>query len=65
MSKTNSIAELREDLLRVYDGLRDGSIEPKEAKEINNTAGKIIASAKAQLEYSAVRGEKPEIEFLK
>jgi hypothetical protein len=62
---TNRITELRNDLLEVYDGLRTGSIEPKEAKEINNTAGKIIATAKVQLEYSGLRGEKPEIDFLK
>lgn len=62
---TLTITELRNDLLKVYDGLRSGSIESKDAKEINNTAGKVIASAKVQLEYSAVRGEKPEIDFLR
>lgn len=65
MSKTTSITELRDDLLKVYDCLRAGTIESKDAKEINNTAGKVIASAKVQLEYAAVRNEKPEIEFLK
>jgi len=39
-------------------------MEAKDAVEINNTAGKIISSAKVQLAYAALRGEKPEIEFL-
>jgi hypothetical protein len=62
---TLTVTELRNDLLKVYDELRAGKLEPKDAKEINNTAGKIISSAKVQLEYAAVRNEKPEIEFLK
>jgi hypothetical protein len=60
-----NITELRNDLLEVYAKLRSGEIEIKDAKEINNTAGKIISSAKVQLEYSGLRGEKPEIEFFK
>jgi hypothetical protein len=62
---TTTITELRNDLLKVYDQLRAGKLEAKDAKEINNTAGKIISSAKAQLEYAVVRNEKPEIDFLK
>jgi hypothetical protein len=62
---TVTITELRNDLLKVYDGLRTGSIDAKDAKEINNTAGKVISSAKVQLEYAAIRNEKPEIDFLK
>lgn len=58
------VTELRDDLLKVYSDLRSGKIEPREAKEINNTAGKIISSAKVQLEYAALRGEKPDIAFL-
>ncbi len=63
--KISNATELRNDLLSVYESLRAGTMESKQAKEINNTAGKVIASAKAQLEYAAQRGEKPEIEFLK
>lgn len=64
MSKLN-ITELRDDLLSVYEDLRNGKISPKDTKEINNTAGKIIASAKVQLEYSSLRNEMPDIDFLK
>jgi hypothetical protein len=62
---TLTVTELRNDLLKVYDELRAGKLEAKDAKEINNTAGKIISSAKVQLEYAAIRNEKPEIDFLK
>jgi len=57
--------ELREDLLKVYEGLRNGTMNRRAAVEVNNTAGKIIASAKIQLEYSRLRKETPEIPFLK
>ena len=61
---TLTITSLRDDLLKVYEELRSGSLETKHAKEINNTAGKVIASAKVQLEYASLRGETPTIEFL-
>lgn len=64
MSKKMNIVELRSDLLDVFAGLRDRTMERREAVEINNTAGKIIASAKVQLEYAKLTGEKPDIEFL-
>lgn len=51
-------------LLVVFNGLRGGTIEAKDAVEINNTAGKIISACKVQLAYHAMRGERPEIEFL-
>jgi hypothetical protein len=59
-----TITELRTDLLKVYKELRSGELEAKDAKQINNTAGKVIASAKVQLEYAVSRGEKPDIDFL-
>lgn len=60
-----SITDIRNDLINIFNGLRDGTIEAKDAFEINNTAGKIISSAKVQLAYAALRGERPDIEFLK
>ena len=63
MSKLN-IVSLRDDLSDVYSELRSGSLDPKLAKELNNTAGKIISSAKIQIEYANLRGEKPVIDFL-
>ena len=59
-----TMTDIRNDLIKVFDGLKNGTMEAKDAVEINNTAGKIISSAKVQLAYAALRGEKPEIEFL-
>lgn len=59
-----TITDIRNDLIEVFNGLRDGSIDIKDAVEINNTAGKIINSAKVQIAYSALRGEAPNIPFL-
>ena len=61
---TNNITELRDELLQVFDGLRSGKIKPPMAKEINNTAGKIIGSVKVQLEFCKLAGSKPDIKFL-
>lgn len=56
--------QLRRDLADVFDELRAGAIDTKQASELANLAGKMISSAKAQLEYYELIGEKPVIEFL-
>lgn len=56
--------ELRMKLSEVFEGLRAGSIKPGEASELANLAGKMINSAKVQVEYYALRKEAPNIEFL-
>jgi len=60
-----NIQELRDNLTEVFNGLRDGSISPQVATELNNSAGKIISSIKVELEYYGLRKESPEIEFIK
>ena len=57
--------ELRVDLADVYIKLRSGKMQAKDAAELSNVAGKMIASAKVQLEYAKERKEKPQIAFLK
>lgn len=59
-----TVTGVRDHLLDVFNKLRDGEIEPKDAVELNNTAGKIISSIKMQLAYHSMRQEKPEIPFL-
>lgn len=59
-----NVIELRNELCAVFDELRADEISPKAAKEIVNTAGKIINSVKLELEYAALRKEVPIIEFL-
>ena len=60
-----NVDELRGQLADVFAKLRAGEIKPGEAAELANLAGKMIASAKVQVEYYALRKETPEIGFLK
>ena len=60
-----TVTTLRNELADVFDKLNAGIIKPKEAGELANVAGKMINSAKVQLEYYALRKETPTIDFLK
>lgn len=60
----NNVDELRGQLADVFAKLRAGVIKPSEAAELANLAGKMIASAKVQVEYYALRKEAPSISFL-
>lgn len=59
-----TINELRDELLQLFGDVKAGATEVKVAGEMNNTAGKIINSVKAELEYAALRKRKPSIPFL-
>ncbi|MBT9158939.1 MAG: hypothetical protein DDT26_00188 [Dehalococcoidia bacterium] len=61
----NTVNELRAELADVFQKLRAGEIKPGEAAELANLAGKMIGSAKVQVEYYALRKEPPDIAFLK
>ena len=59
-----NVDELRGQLADVFAKLRAGEIKPGEAAELANLAGKMIGSAKVQVEYYALRKEAPTIGFL-
>ena len=59
-----NITELRDELAAVFAGLKNGTLEPKQAVEMNTAAGKIINTVKVQLEYADMRGEEPNIPFM-
>ena len=59
-----NVEELRLQLASVFMGLRDGSVKHTDAAELANLAGKMINSAKVQLEYYTLRQEKPNVPFL-
>lgn len=65
MNTPANLTELRNDLLEVYRDTRIDAIELSRAKELSNTAGKIIKSAGVQLDYAKARNEIPEIPFMK
>lgn len=56
--------ELRDELAQTFAQLKAGEIKPSEAAELANLAGKMISSAKVQVEYFALRKESPRIAFL-
>ena len=59
-----NITELRDELAAVFIGLKTGTLEAKQAVEMNNAAGKIINTVKVQLEYAHMRKEAPNIPFM-
>ncbi len=56
--------ELRAELAQTFAQLKAGAIKPSEAAELANLAGKMIGSAKVQVEYYVLRKEAPRINFL-
>ena len=59
-----NVKELRNDLIEAYTMLRDDPRRINQVAELSNTAGKIIASVKVELEYAILRCEKPNIDFI-
>ena len=64
MKKVTNIRDLRDTLIDVYDNIRGGKMGIREAREHANVAGKIISSAKIQLEYNAYMKTQSKIGFL-
>lgn len=59
-----NVKELRDELIDVFELLKDKKITAKDAKELVNCAGKIILSSKTQLDYNKHMNYKSRIGFL-
>jgi hypothetical protein len=59
-----NVSELRENLSQVFADLRSGAVKANDAAAFANIAGKLINSAKVQLEYHSLRKDTPNIPFL-
>ncbi len=61
-----NIQELRDELVGLFYALKDGTVKPPVAVEMNNAAGKAINSAKLELEYlrEKTRNKDLKIDFL-
>jgi hypothetical protein len=59
-----NVSELRDQLSQVFADLRGGSIKHTDASELANIAGKMINSAKVQLDYYAHTKQTTTIPFL-
>ncbi len=66
VKKVNNVKDLRDELTDMFEKLRIGEIGISEAKALSNVAGKIMSTAKTQLEYNKFLGNnKSSIDFLK
>ncbi len=59
-----TIDELRQRLLIAFAEVEKDEEQVERVREMTNAAGKILGTLKVQLVYAALRGEKPQIEFL-
>lgn len=59
-----NIDTLRDQAYDVFEGLRNGTVDPKAAVEMNNAVGKIINTVKVELEYAELSKTTPNIPFL-
>ncbi len=65
MEKSKKLGpEMVADLMDLYYEIRSGKVKMNEAKEANNTAGKIINYYKLECEYRSLPNRSFEIEFL-
>jgi predicted ABC-class ATPase len=59
-----NVVELRNEMIKTYKELRSGKIGIREAKEYANVCGKVLASAKLQMEYNQFTKAETRIDFL-
>lgn len=64
MKTITNVVQLRDDLLQVYTNLRNGKMRTDEVKQAANIAGKIMSTAKAQMEYNKMVRSKERIPFM-
>lgn len=60
-----NVTEMRDRLATVFDKLEAGEIDARVAKQMNNSAGKILYSIRVELEQASLRAEKPDVDWLK
>ena len=58
-----NIKDLRDSLVESFGELKQGKLKSKDAKELTNLAGKIIMSAKTELDYNKYMKTKKKIDF--
>lgn len=59
-----NIKQLRDSLMDNYEQTKAGRMEKGTCKELANTAGKIINTLRAELDFMALTGTRKEISFL-
>jgi hypothetical protein len=64
MSKIKTVTELRWDLIEAYEEARLDPRRQNQVKQVANCAGKILASAKLQIEMAHMLGKEPDKEVI-
>ena len=59
-----NIHDVRDELIEAVDSVKKDPRRVAQVHEISNACGKIINSVKLELEYAALKKEKPSIKFL-
>lgn len=59
-----NVTELRDELAKVFEGVRDKKTDPRDAAEMNNTAGKMINTLKVEIDYNMMMKNNKNIKFL-
>lgn len=59
-----NVKQLRDSLLESFESLKKGELKSKKAKELTSLAGKILMSAKVELNYNQFMDNQKTIEFL-
>ena len=62
--KITNIQILRDELIEAYEMVKKDPRRIPQGKEMGNIAGKIINSAKLQLDYASITKTTPKIPFL-
>lgn len=60
-----NVKELRNELVKVFNQVKDGSMDTSQGKTLVATSNAMLKSAQLELEHSKLCGIKKEIEFLK
>ncbi len=60
-----NMKDVRNKLVELCKQLESGALDIKTVGEKHNGNGKIINTVRTQLEYSKLRKEKPQIDFMK
>jgi len=59
-----NVVDLRDNLAEIFNKLKKEEIEPEQAAQLTNCAGKIISTLRAEMEYADRLDKKPDIEFM-
>lgn len=59
-----NVKKLREELVKVFNGVRDGDIDTTQGKTLVATSNAMLKSAQLELEHSKLTGSVKNIKFL-